>query len=97
MKPRVFYAIVWAVLVAGTIMEVFTRSLPTAAVSLIILVIVGIACTKAILIALYYMGLRYEPWTLAVLPIASFIIVALLAITSLLMGSMSSMAGMYGM
>jgi caa(3)-type oxidase subunit IV len=95
-KPRIFYAIMWAVLVGGTIMEVLTRSLPTAAVSLIVLVIVGIACTKAILIALYYMGLRYEPWTLAVLPLAAFIIVALLAITSLLMGTMSGMAGMYG-
>jgi len=78
-------------------MEALTRSLPTAALSLIIVVIVGIACTKAMLIALYYMGLRYEPWTLAVLPLAAFIIVALLAITSLLMGSMSGMAGMYGM
>jgi len=92
-----FYAILWGVLVGGTIMEVLTRSLPTAAVSLITVVIIGIACTKAILIALYYMGLRYEPWTLAVLPLAAFIIVALLAITSLLMGTMSGMAGMYGM
>jgi caa(3)-type oxidase subunit IV len=96
-KPRMFYAIMWAVLVGGTLMEVITRSLPTAAVSLITFVIVGIACTKAILIALYYMGLRYEPWTLAVLPLAAFVIVALLAITSLLMGTMSGMAGMYGM
>jgi caa(3)-type oxidase subunit IV len=95
-KPRIFYAIVWAALVGGTIMEVLTRSLPTIAVSVIIIVIVGIACTKAILIALYYMGLRYEPWTLAVLPLVSFIIVALLAITSLLMGTMSGMSGMYG-
>jgi caa(3)-type oxidase subunit IV len=95
-KPRIFYGIVWAILVGGTIMEVLTRSLP-AAVSLIILVIIGIACTKALLIALYYMGLRYEPLTLAILPLTAFIIVALLAITSLLMGTMSGMSGMYGM
>jgi hypothetical protein len=75
-------------------MEVFARSLSAAAVSLVVLVIIVIACTKALLIALYYQGLRYEPWTLAVLPLASFIIIALLAITSLLMGGMSGMAGM---
>ena len=96
MKPRAFYALLWGVLVSATLLEVLTRSLP-AAVSLIVLIIVTIACTKAVLIALYYQGLRHEPWTLAILPLASFIIIALLAITSLLMGAMSGMAGMYGM
>ena len=90
MKSRVFYAIVWAALVGATVMEVFTRSLPMA-VSLIVLVIIAIACTKAVLIALYYQGLRYEPASLAVLPLAAFFIVALLAITSLLMANMSGM------
>jgi hypothetical protein len=93
-KPRVFYAIVWAILVGATLMEVFARSLAITSVSLIVLVIIIIACTKAVLIALYYQGLRYEPWTLAVLPLVSFIIVALLAITSLLMGGMAGMSGM---
>jgi hypothetical protein len=90
MKSRVFYAIVWAVLVGATLMEVFTRSLPIA-VTLIVLTIIAIACTKAVLIALYYQGLRHEPASLAVLPLAAFFIVALLAITSLLMASMSGM------
>jgi hypothetical protein len=86
-KPGAFYAIVWAVLVGGTLMEVFTRSL-TIASSLIIMIIIVIACTKAVLIALYYQGLRHEPASLALLPLVSFIIVALLAITSLLMATM---------
>jgi hypothetical protein len=92
-KPKAFYAIVWAVLVGATLMEVFTRSL-SVTLSVIVLIIIVIACTKAALIALYYQGLRHEPWTLALLPLVSFIIVALLAITSLLMGSMAGMSGM---
>jgi caa(3)-type oxidase subunit IV len=92
-KPKAFYAIVWAVLVVATLMEVFTRSL-SVTLSVIVPIIIVIACTKAALIALYYQGLRNEPWTLALLPLVSFIIVALLAITSLLMGSMAGMSGM---
>jgi caa(3)-type oxidase subunit IV len=92
-KPTAFYTIVWAVLVGATLMEVFTRSL-SMTLSVIVLIIIVIACTKAALIALYYQGLRNEPWTLAILPLVSFIIVALLAITSLLMGSMAGMSGM---
>jgi caa(3)-type oxidase subunit IV len=92
-KPGAFYAVVWAVLVGATLLEVFARSLPTA-LSLIVLIIIIIACTKAVLIALYYQGLRHEPAILALLPLVAFIIVALLAITSLLMASMASMSGM---
>ena len=93
MKPKAFYAVVWVVLVAATLMEVFTRSL-SMTLSVIVLIIIVISCTKAALIALYYQGLRHEPWTLALLPFVSFIIVALLAITSLLMGGMAGMSGM---
>ena len=90
MKPRAFYVVVWAVLVAATIMEVITRSLPLVS-SLIILIIIGIACTKAVLIAVYYQGLRHEPVSLALLPLVAFIIIALLAITSLLMATVTRM------
>jgi hypothetical protein len=92
-KPRTFYTIVWLVLVGATLMEVFTRSL-SITLSVIVLIIIVISCTKAALIALYYQGLRHEPWTLGLLPFVSFIIVALLAITSLLMASMGGMSGM---
>ena len=93
MKPKAFNAVVWVVLVAATLMEVFTRSL-SMTLSVIVLIIIVISCTKAALIALYYQGLRHEPWTLALLPFVSFLIVALLSITSLLMGSMAGMSGM---
>jgi caa(3)-type oxidase subunit IV len=92
-KPKAFYAIVWVVLVAATLIEVFTRSL-SMTLSVVVVIIILIACIKAGLIALYYQGLRHEPWTLGLLPFVSFIIVALLAITSLLMGSMAGMSGM---
>lgn len=90
MKPRAFYAILWAVLIGATLMEVFTRSLPMA-LSLIVMIIIVIACAKAVLIALYYQGLRYEPASLAMLSLAAFLIVALLAVTSLLMAKMTGM------
>jgi caa(3)-type oxidase subunit IV len=89
-NPRAFYAIVWVVLVGATLMEVATRSLLTAS-SLIIVVIIAIACAKAVLIAVYYQGLRHEPASLALLPLVAFMIIALLAITSLLMASMGRM------
>jgi caa(3)-type oxidase subunit IV len=92
-KPRAFYTIVWVILVGATLMEVFTRSL-SMALSVIVVIIILIACVKAALIALYYQGLRHEPWALGLLPFVSFIIVALLAITSLLMASMGGMSGM---
>jgi hypothetical protein len=90
MKPRNFYATIWVVLVAATILEVITRSL-SMAVSAVILIIVTIACAKAVMIALYYQGLRYEPLSLAALPITAFVIVALLAITTLFMAAMTHM------
>jgi hypothetical protein len=93
MKPTRFYAIVWVILVGATLMEVLTRSL-SMALSVIVLIIILIASAKAALIAVYYQGLRHEPWALAVLPFASFLIFGLLAITSLLMGSMAGMSEM---
>ena len=75
------YVGIWAALVAATILEVVTRSLP-AATSWLVTVIVLIAAGKAVLIALYFQHLRYEAKELAILPIAGIVALTFLAITA---------------
>jgi len=73
-----FYVGIWAGLVAATLMEVVTRSLPGtfAVVSVIILLI---SSGKAVTIAMYFQHLRYENKILAILPIAAVLGVIILA------------------
>jgi cytochrome c oxidase subunit 4 len=75
------YIGLWAVLVAATLLEVFTRTLSGTA-SLLVTVIILIASAKAILIALYFQHLRYEPKELAILPIAGIVALTFLALTA---------------
>ena len=77
------YVGIWAGLVAATVMEVVTRSLPGAA-SILALTILLISSAKAIFIALYYQHLRFESWRLAVLPISALVGIALLAVSAVL-------------
>ncbi len=83
------YVGIWAGLVAATVLEVVTRSLPGAASS-IIFVIVLIASIKAIAIALYYQHLRYEGLRIASMPLAAIVALSVLAVSagfSIAMGS----------
>jgi len=75
------YVGIWLGLVAATIMEVVTRSLP-GAVSVLILIIMLISCGKAIAIALYYQHLRYEGMRVAILPIAAVFVIVILAVSA---------------
>jgi caa(3)-type oxidase subunit IV len=75
------YVGIWLGLVAATILEVVTRSLP-GAVSVLVLVIMLISCGKAITIALYYQHLRYEGIRVAALPIAAVVAVVILAVSA---------------
>jgi hypothetical protein len=79
------YIGIWLGLVAATILEVVTRSLP-GAISLIVSVIAIIACTKAVIIALYYQHLRYEGIRLAALPIAAVVGIIFLAVSAVIVG-----------
>ena len=75
------YVGIWLGLVAATILEVVTRSLP-AATSVLVLIIVLISCGKAIAIALYYQHLRYEGIRVAILPLAAIVALIILAVSA---------------
>ena len=75
------YVGIWAGLVAATILEVVTRSLP-GATSLIVFIIVLIASVKAIAIALYYQHLHYEGIRVAAMPLAAIVALTILAISA---------------
>jgi caa(3)-type oxidase subunit IV len=82
-----FYVGIWAGLVAATVMEVVTRSIPGtfAVVSTIILLI---SSGKAVTIAMYFQHLRYENKSLALLPIAAVLGVIILAVAAWMSMSM---------
>ena len=75
------YVGIWLGLVAATIMEVLTRSLPGAAATLAFFILL-ISSAKAVTIALYYQHLRYEGWRTAVLPLAAIVAIVILAVSS---------------
>jgi len=81
------YVGIWLGLVAATIVEVVTRSLPGtfAVVSIVILLI---SSGKAVTIAMYYQNLRYEDKRLALLPIAAVVGVIFLALAAAMTMSM---------
>ncbi len=75
------YVGIWLGLVAATVLEVVTRSLP-GAVSVLVFIIVLISCGKAIFIALYYQHLRSEGRQLAVMPLAAITALVILAVSA---------------
>ncbi|MFB3888015.1 MAG: cytochrome C oxidase subunit IV family protein [Candidatus Bathyarchaeia archaeon] len=77
------YVGIWLVLVAATIAEAVTVSLPASA-QLLVTIIMIIATAKAVLIALYYQHLRYEGRAIAVLPLAGIVALAALAVTAII-------------
>jgi len=79
------YVGIWLGLVAATILEVVTRSLP-GQIQTLVLIILLISCTKAITIALYYQHLRYEGIRTAALPIAAVVGVIFLAVSAAMVG-----------
>lgn len=76
------YMAVWGGLAALTLAEVWVASAGWAR-TLVIVLLVGMAVWKALLVALYYMHLKFEPrrlWILAAgpLPLAVILVVAVL-------------------
>ena len=76
-----FYVGIWAGLVAATVMEVVTRSIP-GAFAVVSVIILLISSGKAVTIAMYFQHLRYENKSLAILPIAAVIAVVILAVAA---------------
>ncbi len=85
MVRRSTYVVVWVLLVAATLLEVYTRSLPAGA-ALIVAAIILISASKASLIALYYMHLRYDSKWISLFPLLGLAAIALEIATSILGG-----------
>ncbi len=75
--PR--YMAVFFGLAALTVVELFVAFLPWSKM-MIILVLIGLAVWKALLVALYYMHLRYEPNRLRILAIAPLPLAVILVV-----------------
>ncbi|HEX9729918.1 MAG TPA: cytochrome C oxidase subunit IV family protein [Gemmatimonadales bacterium] len=76
------YWAVWAVLAALTLVELGVAFLPWSK-GVIVLLLVGMALWKALLVALYFMHLRFEAnrlriFAIAPLPLAVIIVVAVI-------------------
>ena len=79
--PR--YYLIWFILAALTLAEVFYAFLDLPKVVLAVGLIV-MAVWKAVLVAMYYMHLRYEParlWIMAISPLPFAVILVLFVIT----------------
>ena len=85
MSKTTLYTAIWGILVAATILEVLTRSLP-AAFSLVVIGIIAISTFKAVLIASFYQNLRYEVKALAIVPIFAVVTLSVLLATAILGG-----------
>lgn len=76
------YVVIWAILVAATILEVETRFLSQTA-QFLVAGIIAISSAKAVIIALYYQHLRYESRAIKVLPLLALIALGALAVTAI--------------
>jgi cytochrome c oxidase subunit 4 len=76
------YVVIWAILVAATILEVETRFLAGTA-QFLVAGIIAISSAKAIIIALYFQHLRYESKTIQMLPLLALIALGALAVTAI--------------
>ena len=77
MNTNYLYLLVFAALIGETDVEVNLRSVFHAE-NVFVTVLLGIAGTKAILIAMYYQHLRYEPKSLSTWVIIGLVIASLL-------------------
>src|SRR5687767_15783500 len=80
-KPR--YMLIWAYLGLLTVVEVGLTYIPGLSKRFTIFALLALAVWKAVLVALYYMHLRFEPTrlrllVLAPLPLAVILVVAVL-------------------
>ncbi len=76
MNTNYLYLIIFAILIGETDIEVNLSSIISS--TTYVTVLLGIAATKAILIAMYYQHLKYEPRSLSVWIILGIVIASLL-------------------
>ncbi len=82
-KKQPPYYLIWLVLFVLTVLEVFVASKSLLPRNVLILVLVGLAIWKALLVAMYYMHLRWERARLIILaavpiPLAFILVLAVL-------------------
>lgn len=81
--PQPRYYLIWFILAALTLAEVFYAFLDLPKVVLAVGLVV-MAVWKAVMVAMYYMHLRYEParlWIMAISPLPFGVILVLFVIT----------------
>ncbi len=82
-KKQPPYYLIWLVLFVLTVLEVFVAFMSVLPRNVLILVLVGLALWKALLVAMYYMHLRWERARLIILaavpiPLAFILVLAVL-------------------
>ena len=82
-KKQTNYMLVWLVLFVLTVIEVGVAMIAALPKQVLILILIGLAIWKAVLVAMYYMHLKFEPRRLALLaasplPLAVILVVAVL-------------------
>jgi len=77
------YLAVWAGLAVLTLLEVWVATLGFGEATTIV-VLVGLAIWKALLVALYYMHLRFEPTRLRILAVAPLPLAVILVLAVLM-------------
>ncbi len=82
-KKQPPYYLIWLVLFVLTVLEVLVAFMSTLPRNVLIVVLVGMAIWKAVLVAMYYMHLRWERARLIVLaavpiPLAFILVLAVL-------------------
>ena len=81
--PAPNYMLIWlvlAVLTAGEVAIAFVSHLPQV---VLILILVGLALWKAVLVALYYMHLKFEPQKLKIIALAPLPLAVILVVVVL--------------
>lgn len=81
------YVLILVLLAVVTFLEVQVPNLPAwigVGEGIVVLLLIVSSVAKAIMVALYYMHLRYEPRILRLVPVAPLIFVALLALVVVL-------------
>ena len=67
------YWMIWLYLFILTVIEIAVIYMPLAKVIIVILLI-SLACSKALLVAMYFMHLRFERLTLGIIALTPFIL-----------------------
>lgn len=75
--PKYMWIFLWLAVLTAIEVAVFFLNMPKV---ILIILLIGLACAKAILVAAYFMHLKFEKRTLAVIVITPFLICVFLVI-----------------